>query len=87
MVAAVVYLLCALTSVLCATLLLIQYRRQRVRLLFWSSLCFGSLALNNILLFIDKVVTGPGVDLSIARTVPGLVGMALLVWGLVWDSV
>jgi hypothetical protein len=32
-------------------------------LLFWALLCFIGLALNNIVLFVDKVVV-PNVDLS-----------------------
>lgn len=85
MIAPVVYLLCALTSVGCAGLLLLKYRRQRVRLLFWSSLCFVGFALNNIILFIDLVLV-PEADLSVVRTIPALAGVALLLWGFVWDS-
>jgi len=85
MIAACVYLLCALTSGACAVLLLLQYRRSRQRLLSWSSLCFVGLAANNVLLFVDLVVV-PNVDLSIARTVPALLGVALLVWGFIWDT-
>ena len=45
-----VYVLCALTSLACAILLLRGYFRTRVRLLLWSGLCFAGLALNNALL-------------------------------------
>ena len=45
-----VYVLCALTSIACAVLLLRGYFRTRVRLLLWSGLCFVGLALNNALL-------------------------------------
>lgn len=41
---AAVYILCGLTSVLCAVLLLRSYARKRVRLLLWSGLCFAGLA-------------------------------------------
>ena len=44
--AAIVYILCALTSLTCAVLLLRAYRQNGVRLLFWSGLCFIGLALN-----------------------------------------
>lgn len=79
-----VYLLCALTSLACAVLLLRGYFRTRVRLLLWSGLCFVGLALNNALLVLDEntLVT----DLSNLRTLPALAGVALLVYGLVWDS-
>ncbi len=83
--AEVVYALCALTSLLCAGLLVRGYRRSRARLLLWSSLCFVGLAANNVLLFIDRVVV-PDVDLSLARLAPAVLGLAALVWGLVWDS-
>jgi hypothetical protein len=80
-----VYLLCALTSLACATLLLRGYASRRSRLLLWSGLCFVALALNNGLLVVDRLVL-PEVDLSVWRQVPAVGGMALLVWGLVWDA-
>ena len=83
--ATLVYALCALTSTACAFLLLRGYMRSRFRLLLWSGLCFGGLALNNVLLFVDKRVV-PEMDLSVWRTVPALVGIALLLYGFVWDT-
>lgn len=79
-----VYVLCALTSLACAVLLLRGYLRTRVRLLLWSGLCFAGLTLNNALLVVDEhtLVT----DLSNLRTLPALAGVALLVYGLIWDS-
>ena len=82
--ATLLYALCALTSTACAFLLLRGYMRGRFRLLLWSGLCFGGLALNNVLLFVDKRVV-PEMDLSVWRTVPALVGIALLLYGFVWD--
>jgi hypothetical protein len=82
--ALVVYALCALTSVLCAVLLLRGHRRSRSRLLLWSGLCFGFLALNNVILIIDVRIL-PERDLSVARSLPALVGIALLLYGLVWE--
>lgn len=81
-----VYTLCALTSVLCAGLLLRSYRANRSRLLLWSTLCFAFLAINNILLLIDLVLTGPDVDLRFFRSGTALAGLALLSIGLVWES-
>jgi hydrogenase/urease accessory protein HupE len=80
-----VYLLCALTSLFCAVLLFRSYRRQRTRLLMWSTLCFVGLAINNILLFIDLVLV-PDRDLQILRTSVGLAALLLLVIGLVWED-
>lgn len=83
--AEVVYILCALTSVLCAVLLFRGYRATRTSLLFWSSLCFAGLAGNNILLVLDRVVF-PGVEMSLWRASMGLFAMIVLLFGLVWES-
>jgi hypothetical protein len=83
--ASAVYLLCALTAVLCAWLLLQAFARSRYRLLLWSGLCFVGLAANNLLLVIDKLVL-PTIDLSMPRTCVALVSMAVLLYGLVMDA-
>ena len=80
-----VYLLCAATSGACALLLLRAYHRTGTRLLLWSSLCFVGLTLNNALLIVDLILV-PDVDLSTWRLVPAGVGVALLLYGLVWES-
>ena len=89
--AEVVYILCALTSVACATLLWRGYRRSRARLLLWSSLCFVGLGTNNVLLFVDKVVFPDldyvfGVHFTVWRTAAAVAGLGLLVFGLVWEA-
>jgi heme/copper-type cytochrome/quinol oxidase subunit 4 len=84
-VGSIVYALCSLTSIACAVLLLRGYRRSRVRLLLWSGLCFAGLALNNVLLFIDVRVV-PDVDLSLWRTIPAVIGIAILLFGLIWET-
>jgi len=81
-----VYALCTVTSVVCAVLLLRGYRRSRLRLLFWAGLCFVGFALNNILLFIDLIVFPTQIDLSIVRTVPAVIGVLLLLYGLIWEA-
>ncbi|HLM48243.1 MAG TPA: DUF5985 family protein [Myxococcaceae bacterium] len=83
--AELVFLLCAVTSLTCAVLLLRVYAHKRLPLLLWSSLCFVGLAGNNVLLVVDLVVF-PERDLLLLRTLSGLVALALLVFGLVWDS-
>ena len=83
--AEVVYVMCALTSLACAVLLARGYLRSRSRLLLWSSLCFLGLAANNVLLFVDLVVV-PSSDLSLLRVGTALAGVAVLVYGLVWDA-
>lgn len=85
MMASVVYALCALTSGLCAVLLLRAYRTSRARLLLWSSLSFIGLAFNNLLLFVDLVVL-PTVDLSLYRSLMAALAVMVLLLGLIWDS-
>lgn len=80
-----VYALCGVTSVVCAFLLLRTYLSTRARLLFWSSLCFVGLALNNLLLFFDLVIT-PALDLSALRGFLALAAMMILLFGLVWEQ-
>jgi hypothetical protein len=83
--AGVVYTLCALTALLCANLLLRTYRRSRYQLLLWSGLCFVGLTVNNLMLVVDKLFL-PWVDLSSWRLVPGLLGMLVLLYGLIWHA-
>jgi hypothetical protein len=84
--AAAVYVLCALTSLACSILLLRAYQARGVRLLLWSGLAFVGFTLGNVMLVVDRVVTGPDVDLSIWRSLPVLAGIAVLIYGLVWDA-
>lgn len=85
MIAASVYVLCALTSSLCAFMLLMNYRSVRTRFLFWSALGFIGFAINNILLCVDILVV-PQFDLSIIRTLPAVIGVLVWAWGFVWDT-
>lgn len=80
--AMVVYVLCALTSLTCAILLLRAYGKQRVALLLWTALCFCGLAANNLLLVVDVALS---LDLTVWRKLPALVGVLLLLHGLVED--
>jgi hypothetical protein len=84
-VAAIVYVLCAFTSALCAVLLLQAYRRGRYRLLLWSGLCFVGLTLNNAFLVLDKIAF-PDIDFSVPRTLSALIAMTILLYGLIWDT-
>ena len=85
MISALVYLMCAVTSIVCAVLLYLNYRKKSTRLLLWSAICFFGLAINNSLLFVDLVLI-PDLDLSVFRTVPAVLGFAALVWGFIWDT-
>ena len=84
--AAVVYFLCALTSLTCFVLLFRAWRANGARLLFWSALCFAGVTLNNVLLVVDRVFLPTSVDLSIWRLAVALAAVLLLVFGLVWEE-
>jgi hypothetical protein len=83
--AAAVYILSALISLASAALLLRSFAHTRTSLLFWAGLCFVGLTLNNVLLFVDKVLVADA-DLSTWRGLPALAGMLVLVYGLVWEE-
>lgn len=81
-----VYMLCSLMSLGVAIVLLRAYRQNRTRLLLWSSICFVGIAINNILLSIDFSL-GPSYDLTTVRAFSSLIAMAVLLYGLIWDTV
>ncbi|MBA3937279.1 MAG: hypothetical protein H0X38_07445 [Planctomycetes bacterium] len=81
--AAIVYLLCALTSSACALLLYRGYRSTRTALLMWSGWCFAGLTLTNGVLFIDMIML-PGTDLRLVRDALSLASVLVLLVGLIW---
>ena len=83
-----IYILCTITSLLCAVVLFRGYKISGFRLLLWSSLCFAALTLENVMLYLDLVVLKDIEDITLVvwRKIPGLVGVCLLLYGLVWDS-
>jgi hypothetical protein len=83
--AAAVYVLGAISSLLCAALLLRQYGLAGQKLLLWAGLCFAGLTVANVLVFIDLVMM-PGTDLHLWRWGTSAVSLCLLVFGLVWES-
>ncbi len=85
--AQIVYLLCAITSLLTAAILLREYRKNRVRFVLWSVLCFFGLALSNLLLFVDMVVFPNAIDLSLYRNIPTVLGYGILIYGFIWDAI
>jgi hypothetical protein len=86
MIAELIYIGCALTSAGCAWLLVRGYRASRTHLLFWAALCFLGLTIDNIILFVDLVLTPATVDLFYWRTVPAALGLVVMIYGLVWES-
>ncbi len=83
--ATTVYVLCAVLSALCAVLLLRSYLAERLRLVLWTALCFAGLAVNNLLLVVDRRIL-PDVDLGLLRDASGLVAVSVLLFGLIWES-
>ncbi|HEX7114627.1 MAG TPA: DUF5985 family protein [Steroidobacter sp.] len=82
----IVNILGTLTVGLCAFLLLRAYARVRKRLLLWSGLCFAGLTVSNALLFVDRAIMGPEVNLYSWRLGVAAFSMALLLYGLVVES-
>ncbi|MBX3197784.1 MAG: hypothetical protein KF850_29975 [Labilithrix sp.] len=82
----IVYVLCALTSLACAILLVRSYLANRSPLLLWSSVCFVGLFANNVLLVVDVVLTRDEIDLLLARDLTNLASVTALVFGLVWRA-
>jgi hypothetical protein len=82
--AKLVYLLCALTSVGCAALLVRACAQKRTRILFWSSIGFLFFGIANLLLFLDLVIY-PEIDLMFFRNGAALVGVVALLYGLIGE--
>ena len=80
--AALVYVLCALTSVACAAMLFRRYHAARGPLLFWSTWCFVFFALTNVLLFMDLAVFR-NIDMSLARSALSFAGFVTMLYGLI----
>ena len=82
---ALVYLLCFLTSAVCAGLLVRQYRRSSTPVLVWSAACFVLLALSNLLVVVDRLVV-PDVSLRTVRLILTLLAVSVLLYGFIWES-
>ena len=80
-----VYLLCFLTSVICALLLGRSYLSTRARMLLWSAVCFSLLALANLLVVFDLLVFENS-DLRPARLWLSLAAVGVLLFGFIWDQ-
>jgi Family of unknown function (DUF5985) len=84
-VSATVYILTCITTLLCAVLLFRGYALVRRRLLLWSALCFTGLTLTNLLKVLDLLVFLQ-TDLYTYRLGSAAIAMALLLFGLIWES-
>jgi hypothetical protein len=79
-----VYALCFATSGLCAFLLGRAFLRSRSRMLLWSTICFGLLAVVHLLVIFDLVIYPTSVDLRPERMWLTLVAVAVLLFGFIW---
>jgi hypothetical protein len=80
-----VYVLCAATALACSFLLFRSYRRRRVALLLWCGLAFSIFTLENVILFVDVILV-PDIDLSLVRRLVAFLGVAVLLFGLIWET-
>ena len=80
-----VYLLCFAASSCCAALLFRSFWRLRLGLLFWSSLCFGLLALANLFVVFDMILL-PEQDLRPIRLWLSLSAVSVLLFGFLWTQ-
>lgn len=78
-----VYILCAMTALACAVLLLRGYRNSGTPLLLWCGVFFLAMALENVILFVDLIIV-PTIDLSDFRRSVALIGVILLLYGLIF---
>ncbi len=80
-----VFLLCLLTSAVCAWLLYRQYQRTPSGLLFWSALCFLALTANNLFVVLDLIVF-PNIEFLPYRHASSLIAIGVLLYGFIWES-
>ena len=85
MTPAVVYGLCLLASLLCAGLLTRAWAKARTRLLLWTAVSFGFLAVNNLLLVADLVLLPTQVQLWWPRQVALIAAIGVLVYAFIWE--
>lgn len=78
-----IYILCTATALFCCVLLFRGYRQTRVPFLFWSGICFAMLTLENLFLFLDRIIF-LSVDLTPLRMPFGIAGVVCLLYGLIF---
>lgn len=83
--AAAVYILGFIVTLICGVLLTRAYAAGRKRLLLWSAICFFGLAISNFLVFVDLVLL-PNVDLYPLRLITAAIAMVILLYGLIWEG-
>ena len=82
--AALVYLMCTVTSAICAALLLREYRRTASRVLLWCGLAFAGFTVGNAMVFTDVILV-PSLNLATVRAIVNWGATTVLVVALLWD--
>jgi hypothetical protein len=77
------YVICTITSLASALLMLRSMRGPGGRLLFWGAVFFLGMALNNIALLGNALVEA---DWSLVPNIVMLTSVAALLYGLIWDG-
>ncbi|MFL5440965.1 MAG: DUF5985 family protein [Myxococcales bacterium] len=83
--ASAVYVVSVVIGLACCVLLLRAHRRHPSTLLLSAAICFGGFALNDAGLILDVFVL-PDISLVAVRSLPALIGVAVLVRALVKES-
>ena len=79
-----VFLLCFVTSVACAGLLIRSYTRTNRRFLLWCAMSFALFAVNSTLSLIDIYWPPPG-NLMAYRKAAALGAVLVLIYGFMWE--
>lgn len=84
--AVLIYVLCAMTALVCAVMLLLGSRRTGSRMLFWSGLCFAGLAFTNLVVVVDALELFPHENFGTLRLASALLALMLLLYGLIFEE-
>ncbi len=84
----VIFILCAIASIICSVALIRGSRKSKNRLLLWCGISFAILAINNIFLCVDLLIF-PTVDLNgpFWRNLLGAIAGMVLLFGLIGELV
>ena len=84
--AVLIYVLCSITALICAVMLLLGSRRTGSRMLFWSGMCFACLAFTNLVVVVHAMDLFPHENFSTLRLGSALVALMLLLYGLIFEE-
>jgi hypothetical protein len=82
--AAVVYILCFLTSALCALLLIRAYFASKRRFLLMCALSFVLITANNFMVFADLVLLPDGTLVG-PRQFVLIIAIGVMIYGFMWE--